>query len=565
MNPVLRKDVLALLRLRRVAAIQICFVAVLALLVLATWPQQGVVSLASRGQDTLLLGLIIGQLLLLVLFVPGIASVGITSEREQGTLEMLYASRLSASQLIFGKLFCAIGYPLLLLISGLPFVALLNYRGDVDLHGLLWAYLILAVSAVLLAVLSLAISALCRQSSTALVTAYVVVLTLCGGVLVPAAIMLASQSGLSAQVLHYARSISPVAAALSLLRPHLAEFGGRPGGIEQTTGEVITGLLPAWRVFLPFAAGLIVLGLIVLVAVLRKAPTSSDGFGATGGAAGEQHRTLGRRIMYLIDPKKQRKPIGRANPMIAKEARTNQLRSGRWMIRIFYGALFISLGLSLMAMYGGQTEHGDLLRYVAAVLVAFQIGIIALIDPSLTSPAISSEVEGGTFEMLRLTPLRSGQIFWGKFAPAFFPALLPIVALLPAYGAICFVDQVYITAFLYLLPVCALAVALCCTTGLLCSTFMTNTARATISNYLIIAAVVVLPLLAWFAAGTHLDLRLATWLALPSPLVMALNLLPDGSPEIARLWPQHLMFTGGLCLLMLVVARLRLGLLLRKG
>jgi len=565
MNPVLKKDILALLRLRRMAAMQMFFLVTLCLLVLATWPQQGVVSVASRGQDSLLLGLILGQLVLLVLFVPGIASISITSEREQGTLEMLYASRLSAAQLIFGKLLSAIGYPLLLLISGLPFVALLNYRGDVDLYSLLWAYLVLAVSAILIAVLSLAISSLCKQSATALVVSYIVVLLLCGGVMVPAAIMLASSGGGMAEILHYGRSISPIAAILSILRPSLSEFGGRPGGIEPNTGEAVAGLLPAWRIFLPFAGGIVLACLGILIVVLRKAPTQSEGFASSRKSGPASGGTVARRILFLIDPDKQPKPFGTFNPLIAKEARTNQLRSGRWMIRIFYGALFISMTLALMAMYGGQTEHGDLLRYVAAVIVAFQVGIITLIDPSLTSPAVSSEVESGTFEILRLTPMRSGQIFWGKFVPAFIPAILPIIALVPAYGAICFVDQIYIRPIMMMLPVFILSVALCCTTGLVCSTFLANTARATVCNYFLIATIVILPLLAWFAAGTYLDARLASSLALPSPLVMALNLLPNGSPEIARLWPHHLILTGALCAAMLVLARVRLGVLLRKG
>jgi ABC-type transport system involved in multi-copper enzyme maturation permease subunit len=218
-----------------------------------------------------------------------------------------------------------------------------------------------------------------------------------------------------------------------------------------------------------------------------------------------------------------------------------------------------------MAMYGGQTEHSDLLRYVAAVLVAFQVGLIALIAPSLTSPAISSEIEGGTFEMLRLTPLRSGELFWGKLGPALLPALLPIVALLPAYGAVCFVDDRYIRAVRFLLPVFLLSVMLCCTTGLMCSAYLTNTARATVTNYLIICGIVVLPMLAWLVAGSQIQPRLAAWLALPSPLVMALNLLPDGSAEVMRLWPEHLIVVSALCLLMLLCARVRINVLLRKG
>jgi hypothetical protein len=71
MNPVFRKDILALLRLARIAAVFIGFLFVLSALVLATWPQQGLVSLATQGQDNLLLGLVMGQLLVLILAVPG--------------------------------------------------------------------------------------------------------------------------------------------------------------------------------------------------------------------------------------------------------------------------------------------------------------------------------------------------------------------------------------------------------------------------------------------------------------------------------------------------------------
>jgi len=247
MNPVLRKDLLGLLRLRRVAAIQVLFIAVLGVLVLATWPQQGMITLAVRGQDSLLLGLLLGQLALLALCVPGIASVSITSEREQGTLEMLYASRLSAAQIIFGKVCSAVGYPLLLLVSGLPFMALLNCRGDLELRTLLQAYAVLLVSALLLVAVPLAISALTRQSATSLVISYAVVLFICGGVLVPAAIMLASQGGTTALVLHYLRSISPIAAVLSLVRPQLSDYGGRPRSIDPTTSPATVTCARATR------------------------------------------------------------------------------------------------------------------------------------------------------------------------------------------------------------------------------------------------------------------------------------------------------------------------------
>ncbi len=563
MNPVLLKDLTGLLRLKRVAAIQVFFLIVLGLLVMVTWPQSGVlegtfgaegVASAARGQDQLLVSLVIGQIILLVLFVPGIAAVALTGEKEANTLEMLYASRLSPAEIILGKVGFAISFPILLLLTALPFVALLTFRGDVRVSDLLWSYLILFMTAFMLAILCLMISALCKQSATALVVAYIVVLGVCGAVLVPAAIMLESQSGLIAQLLHYARSLSPVAAALSLLAPNQYDFSGlgRPD------------LMALWSVFLPAATGVSIICFCVLVAKLRTAPNAAEGFG--GGAADAQQSRL-RRVMYLIDPKKKPKPFGRFNPVIAKERRTSQLRSGRWMIRIFYASLLISLLLSAMALYGGDMHHANLLNYVAAVVVTFQVGLVALVSPSLTSSTVSSELETGTWEILRLTPLSGWRIFWGKFIPAFLPALLPIIALLPAYGALWYIQNDYLQYFMRILPVIVLAAVFCCTLGLMCSTLFASTARATVTAYVVTAALFVLPMIAWWASGVVLSEPVAAHIAMFSPGVIAVNQLRDAWPAVAeyRLYEKHLYVMGGLSLVALIVAWLRLAALMRRG
>lgn len=568
MNPVLQKDILGLLRLKRIAAVLIFFVAVLGVMVLATWPQGGVIggSVAVGGvpatslvrtSDALMLGLVLGQIIMLILVVPGVASVALTGEKEANTLEMLYASRLKPWQITFGKIGVAVAYPIILLLCGLPFAALLVWRGDMRSSDLLWAYALLVVCAIYLSAISLLISAMSRQSATALVVAYAVVLTLCGVVMVPAAIMLASQQGDSAMVLHYIRAVSPVAAALSRFRPQLIETGGA------------ALLTPISQVYIPLAI-LIALGSFGIVAMkLNRPPSSSEAFGAPAGS--EEQRSLGRRVLFLIDPKKQPKPFGAGNPVAAKERRTSNLAGWRWMIRLFYGALFISLALAVMSLYGGA-EYGDLLLYVSQVLVAFQIGLIVLVEPSLTSASVSSELESGTFEVLRLSPLKGRQIFWGKLLPALAPAVLPILALLPAYGALAYINAGYLVYFERLLPVVLLAVLFCCILGMTCSTFIRQTARASVTAYLIAAAITVLPFLAWWAAGQQLSNSAAAAIAFISPLVMAMNQLPlpsganvDVASRIAHLYPLHLWVIGGLCVAMIIAARIRISYLLRHG
>jgi hypothetical protein len=467
---------------------------------------------------------------------------------------MLYASRLSAAQIVLGKVLSALSFPLLLIISGLPFVAMVVWRGDFDPDKLIQSYEILVVSAVFLAMVSLTISACSRQTAGALVTSYVVVLVLCGAVLVPAALILQRSEGMVAMVLHYARALSPIAAALSVLRP---DAGG-----GQFAGRATEGLVPVWQAFLPAALAVTAVCFALLVAKLRKPPAESDRL-PTGGEAGV-HRSIGRKFLYLIDDKKQRSPLGSFNPVVGKERRTNTMRSGRWMIRMFYASLVLSLGLAWMSLSGG-VDQSDLLIHVTIVLIALQLGLIALIDPSLTSPAISTEVESGTFETLRLTPLGGGRIFWGKLLPSLPTALLPVLALLPTYGAGCFVDPSYLPRFILLLPVVVLAAMICCTVGLSASTFFGNTARATIAAYLICAGLFTLPLVPYAAGGSQIGEHLAAWLAMPSPLVMGLSLMPGGSGAVLDLWTAHLIFAGFFCLLMLGLARWRLGVLLHRG
>jgi hypothetical protein len=355
---------------------------------------------------------------------------------------------------------------------------------------------------------------------------------------------------LTADILHYARSLSPVAAALSLLQPQ-SNFSG-----------ATRGLVPIWQVFLPLAGLVIAAGLAALVAKLSKAPSSSEAFGAAGAA--DTERSLARKLLFLIDPKKQPKPFPSWNPLVTKERRTGGLRSGRWTIRIFYVCLFLSLALAVMSLYSG-VEHGDLLRYVAQVVIALQIGMIGLVSPSLTSASVSTELENGTWELLRLTPRSGGEVFMGKLLPAFLPAVLPVLALLPAYGALCAVNPAYVLYLGRVVPVVLLAVLFCCLVGLTCSSFTSNTARATVASYLIVPVVFVLPLFAWFAAGTHLSDAVAARVASVSPLVVALNELPDGWEALRDLYSMHLWIIGLACLAMLIVSWIRLNVLLRQG
>ena len=117
---------------------QIVFVLVLGAIVLFTWPRAGVVTVAAQRQDDLVLGLMLGQLVLLILAIPAAAAVAVTREKEGGTYELLYCSRLSVTQIILGKVAGALAVPLTLIVSVLPFTGMLAFRGAVDVTRSRW-------------------------------------------------------------------------------------------------------------------------------------------------------------------------------------------------------------------------------------------------------------------------------------------------------------------------------------------------------------------------------------------------------------------------------------------
>jgi ABC-type Na+ efflux pump permease subunit len=532
-----------------VAIVQALFVTVLGIGVIACWPQEGIVSVATRANDNLFDTLMLGQLVFLLLFVPGAAAVSLVSEIEVETFELLRASRLRPMEILFGKIAGAGVFPIILLLSALPFVGLLALRGACSLEELFKAYATLIVAAVYLSTMALAVSSYFRSTSSALVAVYLAVMCLCVAPLIPGAILLGSSSGAIAAGLHYARGLSPVAAMLALLRPDWGDFDGRAHSLASL-----------WQTNLALSSFVIVVSTILLAWRLSRINSNLE----QNDAPASTDMPMWRRLLFRRPSSRPRRPIGTANPLLINEGRINAARSGVWCVRLFYVSVLTSMAMALISLYGGAGDRG-LLNEATRTVIAFQIGFIALIAPVLTSAVVSSERERGTFELLRISPLRPGEIFIGKLVPALGPALLPIVAFLPAYATICYLDPGYISYFLTLLPILVLATIFCCTAGLICSAFASQSARATVAGYSVTCAVFFAPVLIAWVAGRVLSESVTSWIAMPSPFFVALNVVNFDSATISHLWSAHLLVIVMLTVALLIVARIRLAVLLKVG
>ena len=119
-----------------------------------------------------------------------------------------------------------------------------------------------------------------------------------------------------------------------------------------------------------------------------------------------------RRVLFLVDP--SRRSGGTSllfNPVLVKELRTRKFGRAHWTLRLIAGAAVLSLGLSYVAAAGAL---GLGLDVIGGALVLLQSVLLLLFAPSLGSGLISAEREGGTWQLLRTTPLSAGAILRGK-------------------------------------------------------------------------------------------------------------------------------------------------------
>jgi ABC-type transport system involved in multi-copper enzyme maturation permease subunit len=241
-----------------------------------------------------------------------------------------------------------------------------------------------------------------------------------------------------------------------------------------------------------------------------------------------------RRIFFVIDPRRQRRSISLwINPVFILDLRTRTAGIAN-LLRGAFGCLILSFGLVLVVSGTWGATEPDTIRVIA---LSFQIGLIALIGPSLTIGAIASEVEARTFDSLRMTPLRAWTIFIGKFGAAAMLSIMLVLASVPVFFALRYIEQVNETNALRAMfgqPQSLIAMfAVTCSTlvfaladGLFFSSICRTTARAGAWAYGLMAAVTTASLLGW-VLRERLSEGTASFVLAFNPIVTAIGSVSD--------------------------------------
>jgi len=157
---------------------------------------------------------VIFQVLLMVLLTPSLSAGLISGEQESGGWDLLRMTRLSGWQISVGKLMSAAWTLLLVLLATLP-----GYIVMIAIKPVMWLQVSLVVTCLLLSTLvtlavSAAVGSLFDKTTTSIVSAYIVLMTLFFG---PLLVWLGRDARFGHEAVQVALATTPAAAALSVI------------------------------------------------------------------------------------------------------------------------------------------------------------------------------------------------------------------------------------------------------------------------------------------------------------------------------------------------------------
>lgn len=587
-NPVLGREFLTALRTRKAVAFGVAFIWMLAALVVLMWPAEGTVSLAAQSSRELFILLAMGQLVLVLLVAPSFTAVCITTEKERETYQLLYHTLLYPHQIVFGKLAAGMGFVFILLLCALPMMGACHILGGVSSADIVGVYVVLLASAILFGLVGMLCSCYFRSSYTSMIICYVILLVLSGLTWVPSVIL--GKWAQNVFLIHAVRGVSPFAAMISIINPDFfaAEHGGTAAGWH------------AWAdTSQPFLLVAVCGSVLVLLQGLRLVARPPQPKRRADNTIIDERLELMKRKakfpFYLFDPKRRKKMIGGFWNVIAiKEMRTKAFARVQWLIRAMYGAVVVSFILAFIPLT--QIGYVDI-PTIILVCLCLPLGMIVLVSPVLTSSAISEERESGVFEALRMTRLSALTIVIGKLQVAWFFVVLLVSSTFPAFFILAFigspagemekmakavkifrttfdfgatleaVSQLKLDIFIGMLQsfgVALTTIFFVTVIGLVCSAFLRRSSAATAVAYGGVFALSFGTLVPYFMADS-LPLSVVEFFVTMNPFAAA-GKAASGQvfTELsADLWINHMKIVGGLGVLLLGVAAVRVWLLMR--
>jgi len=483
-NPVLQRELLVNLRMKRSFALLFLYLAALSSVVYFAWPADTRVDPTRQQSGRQLIDLFFsGQYLLASLIAPSFAAGAITGEKERKTYEMLLASPLHPRAIVWGKLVAAMTYLAILVFTSLPVVMLCLPLGGVSFYEVLAAYVGLFSCLFTFGMISVAGGVFFRRTSASLVASYLAILPLvlatiifwylfesAGELRVNLALLLFPALALAISVPLFRMT------AKSLLYPSDLGSGGREAIDLENEAENSMGL------------------------VIRR-----DQF----------------PDRLFAPPKRETLMNDGANPVYDKEMRSEIFGQGTLMLRL---AIQISMLLAIPLMAIFLYVFRSLSPFYVCYVLLFNL----LIGPVFSAGSVTSERERQTLDLLLTTTLTPMQIFWGKLLSGLRVASVLTAFLLWPLILALLTPTVpdYRVNFLTVLAWLLTVLLTCVTTanvGLFCSSVFRKTSTSLVVTYAALVLLYFAPPAIRFFANEYFPVSsiqpVAWWLSTLSPFV----------------------------------------------
>jgi ABC-type transport system involved in multi-copper enzyme maturation permease subunit len=419
--PLLRRELVALLRTKTAVIVLIACVALTASLPLLTWPSTPWA--LGRGWYANLQVFQVffwTQIAVALLAIPAFTAGAISGERERGTYELLYTTLLPPSSIVLSKLAASSAYVLLLFLAMAPVICALYLLGGLAFGTILRSYAVIFAAVLVSGLSCLAMSMRSERTAQAAVRG---IFRACfwnfALALLLALLFLILQEVFGVRVFSFWGQPGYAYLVLISLSPFSvvsAEIYGREFGASFPS----TPWLQPWLIFLAYA-GLVSLGYVIFLLRAVRTPDMSPSWLRRGLFRGRAKGPPKRRIRRSLSAKLLiRSSTGdwglTANPIFVKELQSEFFARPGIRRSLFWGLLVIYGGLGLAAGSGWYRDGAEALMVVAVITVL----VLGIVVPGIVASGLPREIEQGNLDFLRGTLLGMREILGGKVLAGFY-------------------------------------------------------------------------------------------------------------------------------------------------
>jgi ABC-type transport system involved in multi-copper enzyme maturation permease subunit len=358
-------------------------------------------------------------------------------------------------------------------------------------------------------------------------------------------VLVGKLSGLKAWIAQALTTLSPI--------PALQQITGAQGQSQSI------GIATGWVEFLIMCA-VSTLG-FALATLYKLQPNMMDRSRDAGKVIEARQSSWLRRLSYLVDPNRRKSGIPFwLNPVMVKEFRTRKFGRLHWLLRLIAGGAIVSILLTVVAATGTVNWGVD---RIASSMVIMQIGFLLLLGPSLGANLIASEVESGGWQLMRASPISPWRILSGKLLSTFLTLLLLLMATLPGYVMMSYIQPAIGGQVSNVIVSLLIATAMVTILSACVSAYSKTSAAATAASYAVLLVLFAGTLLIWLGRGNPFGPVFVERALLLNPAATALAEMKAPGFETFQLTPNGWYVGLSICAAGLVILVLRIARLTR--